>query len=96
MATPNLWCGVIKDGKTSKITKRKMIFYLPILKEKVCQNKPIYMKYEDLTPDLREIFLNVNYENYYELWTALKKYSKNDLAAYLRVIGKIMKTQQCF
>ena len=91
MATPKLWSGIITDGKTSKVTGRKMLFYLPILK-KGLSNDPVRLRYTDLHPELRGIFANVNYENYHKLWKALKKHAKNDFI-FMRFVGGIIKTR---
>jgi hypothetical protein len=90
MATPKLWRGVILDGKKSKITGYKKMFYLPV--SATPNNDIKYLWYNDLPPDIRRIFYSIDYENYYKLWEKLGVNSNN--LTYLTRLEKIMNSSR--
>lgn len=93
MATPNLWGAYVLDGRISRITKKPIVLYLPISRDKD-QLISATLKLSDLPKSISNLVTAVNYENYYDLWQQLENYANglNGVVTYIQILKTIMKS----
>ena len=94
MATPKLQRVYIVNEGISKRSSSFKTTYLPINSSNTEEAEDLYLRLSSLPADLEKLFYSINFENYYELWKTLQKYTKNDdenisRNNYLKIVDQI-------